>query len=98
WAFRALNAVHRSAVGTVRLANSALSKVAPGGRLLRGFYDVRKRAVRLLQRLASERADGFLLQVVNPHPVPLQLRVEIVPTSRRPDQQYFQSAVPLPPG
>ena len=98
WAFRALDAVHRSAAGAVRLANRALSMVAPGGRLLRGFYDVRKRAVRLLQRLANERADGFLLQVINPHAVPLQLRIEIVPTSRGPNQQYFQSAVPLPPG
>lgn len=98
WTFRGLETLHRATVSVVRAVHRVLGPVSAGGRILRALYELRKRAVRLLQSRGTSGAEGFLLQVINPYSTTLQLRIEITPTAREPQQPYFQTAIPLAPG
>ena len=98
WTFRLLEALHRGAAFALRATNRLLGPMSAGGRPLRAFYDFRKRIIRLLQSVGNHEAEGFLLQVINPYPTTLHLRVEITQTDRQPHQPYYQTSVALEPG
>jgi FkbH-like protein len=96
--YRMLDAAHRI-LGVVAKAGSALlAAIVPKRTLTRGFYHYRKQLVRALQRGGGRKADGFLLQVINPHQETLTLRMVVAPETRGPQSFSFHERFDLPPG
>jgi FkbH-like protein len=99
-AYRLLDRTQRL-LGMVAKATSALlAPIVPKRTVTRGFYHYRKQLVRALQRGGGRKADGFLLQVINPHQETLALRMIVAPEpeTRGPQSVSFNERFDLPPG
>ena len=97
-AYRAFDVMHRAMGAVVRAASAVLSPVLPKRTLTRGFYHYRKQLIRALQRGGGRKADGFLLQVINPHQEALTLRMVVAPETRGSQSISFHERFDLAPG
>jgi FkbH-like protein len=97
-AYRALDLLNRSLAHVVNVVSILLAPVIRKRKLNRGFYHFRKRFVQFLHLRHGHKADGFLLQVVNPYETPLSIQVVIAGDPRRRGQPVFHERFELPPG
>lgn len=98
WLYRVLDALHRLAARSVDTLSMLLGPLAGRRRPNRAFYVLRREFVRWLHRRGAAQADGFLLQVVNPHERELELRFEVSPDPRSLERPIFQTSFRLPRG
>lgn len=96
--YRAFDRLNRAMGTVVRGLSALLAPVLPKRTLTRGFYHYRKQLVRALQRRSGPKADGFLLQVINPHQETLTLRMVVAPETRGPQSISFHERFDLAPG
>lgn len=96
--YRLLDWLQRTAASVVNGLSVLLLPISPKRKLTRGFYHYRKQWVRWLQSRGGRLADGFLLQIINPHQETLRLRLGISPDPRAKGQPNFQESFELPPG
>jgi len=97
-AYRALDLLNRAVGSVIRGISRILTPVLPRHTLTRGFYHYRKQVVRALHARGGVKADGFLLQVINPHTETLTLRMVVAPEARGPQLISFHERFDLAPG
>ena len=80
--YNLLDASNRVLGRVSTLAARLFKGLSPKRRVVRGFYHLRKSLIATLQSAGGQKADGFLLQAINPHQDTLRAQLVIVPDPR----------------